>query len=69
MKRLNKNVHGSGFENKQHMKVIRTNSYHFLNNLLNAYAEREITASKLSKILQMKLIHLDALEKEFWKNK
>lgn len=67
MKELDKILPKSGFEYQQHLKVIRKNSDIFLNNLLTAYAEREVTGSKLTRILNMKLVHLENLEKEFWK--
>ena len=49
-------------------KVLNENSKTFLNIVLSAYEEKEYTSGKLSKILKMKLKHLDKLFKEIRQN-
>ena len=49
-------------------KVLNENSKTFLNIVLSAYEEKEYTSSKLSRILKMKLKHLDKLFKEIRQN-
>ena len=48
-------------------KVMSENSKIFLNNVLKAYDEKEYTSGKLSKVLNLKLKHLDKLFDELEK--